>query len=431
MDTVALFSHFAVALGIGLLIGLERGWTKRAERAGGRAAGIRTFSITGLLGGLAGATAQILGGAGNAAGGLVLGLAFVGYAVAITLFCIEENRADKTFSATTAIAGMLTFALGAFALIGSPTIAGAIAVTAAGLLALRRPMHGWLRKINENELRSVIILLAMTFIALPVVPDDPIGPFGGVNPREIWVIAIVLAGVSFLGYAAVRYFGFGRGVFIAAAAGALVSSTAVTVDSARRAAKGEGQPAILAAGVAVATAVSFGRVCALVAALNSSLLADILPPLVAAIAVALGFAVISIYGWRRKGAGAQVVALRNPFQFWSVIAFALLLAMIVFAGRALGEWFGATGIIVGSLTLGFADVDSVVVSVARLAPQPLSAPVAAGAILAAVVSNTVSKVVLGITAGGGVFARNVAVMSAACLAAAAAASWLAWTLYPA
>ncbi|KAB2874919.1 MAG: MgtC/SapB family protein, partial [Pseudorhodoplanes sp.] len=151
MDTVALFSHFAVALGIGLLIGLERGWTKRAERAGGRAAGIRTFSITGLLGGLAGATAQILGGAANAAGGLVLGLAFVGYAVAITLFCIEENRADKTFSATTAIAGMLTFALGAFALIGSPTIAGAIAVTAAGLLALRRPMHGWLRKINENE----------------------------------------------------------------------------------------------------------------------------------------------------------------------------------------------------------------------------------------------------------------------------------------
>ena len=112
----------------------------------------------------------------------------------------------------------------------------------------------------------------MTFIALPLVPDDPVGPFGGVNPREIWLIAIVLAGVSFLGYAAVKYFGERHGVLLAAAAGGLVSSTAVTLANARRAAAGEGSPQLLAAGVSLATAVSFVRVLAIVAVLRPSLL---------------------------------------------------------------------------------------------------------------------------------------------------------------
>ena len=128
----------------------------------------------------------------------------------------------------------------------------------------------------------------MTFIALPLVPDDPIGPFGGVNPREIWLIAIVLAGVSFLGYVAVKYFGERHGVLLAAAAGGLVSSTAVTVANARRAAAGEGSPRLLAAGVALATAVSFLRVVAIVAVLKPSLLVLLAPPLVAATVVAAG-----------------------------------------------------------------------------------------------------------------------------------------------
>ena len=102
-----------------------------------------------------------------------------------------------------------------------------------------------------------MVLLAMTFIALPIVPNDPIGPFGGVNPREVWVIAIALACVSFTGYAAVKYLGASRGVLVAAALGGLVSSTAVTIANARRAAAGEGSSRLLAAGVAIATSISF------------------------------------------------------------------------------------------------------------------------------------------------------------------------------
>ena len=129
------------------------------------------------------------------------------------------------------------------------------------------------REDQWPELRSGLLLLAMTFIALPIMPGDPIGPFGGVNPREVWIIAIVLARASFNGYVAVNYLAASRGVLLAAAAGGLVSSTAVT---ARRAAVHEGPPELLAAGVSVATAVSFLRVFAIAAALQPSLLLEVL-----------------------------------------------------------------------------------------------------------------------------------------------------------
>src|SRR5690606_33945572 len=120
----------------------------------------------------------------------------------------------------------------------------------------------------------------------PIMPDEAIGPFGGVNLREIWVIAIVLAAVSFVGYAAVKRFGASRGILLAGAAGGLASSTAVTVMNARRAAAQEGSPRLLAAGVAIASAVMFARVGALVAAINASLLVLVAPPLAAGAAVA-------------------------------------------------------------------------------------------------------------------------------------------------
>jgi uncharacterized membrane protein (DUF4010 family) len=271
----------------------------------------------------------------------------------------------------------------------------------------------------------------MTFIALPVIPDDPVGPFGGVNPREIWVIAIVLAGVSFAGYIAVKALGSQHGTMLAAAAGGLVSSTAVTASNAKRAAAGEGTPRLLAAGVALATAVSFARVIAIVTALKPELLKLIAPALAAAIVVALAFAFISAYWRGGDDEQDQSVEFKNPFGFWSVLGFAVLLAAIVLVGRALGENLGATGAILGALALGLADVDAVTVSMSRLTPQPLSLQSAALAILAAVVSNNLSKIGIGAAVGRGAFAIEIAVMAALCFAAGAAAYWLAALVLPA
>jgi uncharacterized membrane protein (DUF4010 family) len=430
MDITDLLSHFAVALGIGLLIGIERGWRTREEKPGSRTAGVRTFTIIGLLGGTTGVLAEAAGTPLTLTGGIILGLCFAAFAVTFAMMCRDENLADRSFSATTAIAGMLTFALSAYAMIGDMRAAGAAAVAAVCILALRTPLHDWLSRIEEREIRSALILLAMTFIALPVIPDEPVGPFGGVNPREIWLIAIVLAGVSFAGYVAVKVLGSQHGTMLASLAGGLVSSTAVTASNARRAAAGEGTPRLLAAGVALATAVSFGRVIAIVAALKPELLTLIAPALAAAILVALAFAFLSAYWRRGDGEQDQSVEFKNPFGFWSVLGFAVLLAVIVLAGRAMGENLGAAGAIVGALALGLADVDAVTVSMSRLTPQPLSLQSAALAILAAVVSNNLSKIAIGAAVGRGAFAIEIAVMAILCLVAGAATYWLAVFVVP-
>lgn len=431
MDIGDLLSHFAVALGIGLLIGIERGWRTRDEAAGSRTAGVRTFTIIGLLGGTIGVMAEAAGTPLTITGGVILGFGFVAFAATFTLMCRDENLADKNYSATTAVAGMLTFALAAYAMVGDMRAAAAAAVATVCILALRTPLHDWLTRINENEIRSALILLAMTFIALPIVPNQDVGPFGGVNPREIWLIAIVLAGVSFAGYVAVKVLGARHGTLLAAAAGGLVSSTAVTASNAKRAAAGEGTPRLLAAGVALATAVSFARVIAIVVVLKPDLLRLVAPPLVVAILVAVAYALISAY-WRKSEKGEdQTVEFRNPFGFWSVIGFAVLLTVIVLAGRVLGESLGAAGAIIGALALGLADVDAVTVSMARLTPQPLSLQNAALAILAAVVSNNLSKIIIGAVVGRGAFAVEIAAMAVLCFIAGGAAFWAAALVMPA
>jgi uncharacterized membrane protein (DUF4010 family) len=428
MDPLDLISRLAVALGIGLVIGLERGWRTREARPGTRAAGIRTFAISGLLGGIVAALAQALpkqdlAGEPNLAGGIVLGAAFAAYSAVIALFSRDENQAVGNFSATTVIAGMLTFALGAYALLGDIRIAAGAAVATTALLASREELHGWVEKITWPELRSAVVLLAMTFIALPILPSEPRGPFGGVNLREVWIIAIVLAGVSFLGYAAVKYFGARRGLLLAAAAGGLASSTAVTITNARHAAAAEGSPRLLAAGVAVASAVMFLRVVGIVAALKAELLVLAAPALLAAALAAAGFAVACMTS-RPKGEQYSGAKFRNPFDFLTVVGFAVFLGAIMVLARAVGEAFGAAGAVAGAIVVGLADVDAITVSIVHLTPATLTRAQAVVAILAAVGSDTVSKVAIGGAIGRGWFAADLAVMALACLAAGGAVASL-------
>lgn len=414
-------SRLGLALGIGLLIGLERGWQTREAPAGSRTAGVRTFAISGLLGGIVGAIAVAPDGAVHVPGSIVLGVAFVTYAALVGAFCYAENRADNTFSATTPIAAVLTFALGAYALIGNVWTAAAAAVAATAILAAREGLHGWIGAITWPELRSGLILLAMTFVALPLVPSDPIGPFGGVNPREVWIVAIALALVSFLGYVAVKHFG-PQGVLLAAALGGIVSSTAVTIASARRSAAGESSPHLSAAATAIASAVMFARVLAIVAAIKPTLLVRVAPALAVAALTALGLA----RWWATRGAASgehqnYPLAFRNPLDLWSVLGFAVFLAVIMVLSRVIGETVGATGVVVGAIVAGLADVDAITVSTARLVPNPLQPEHAALAILAAVVSDTVSKICIGTAIERGRFALLIAAMAALCMCTGAAA----------
>lgn len=423
MDVDQTLMRLAVALGIGLLIGLERGWKLREVAPGRRAAGVRTFALCGLLGGLIAALAQATGSPAGA--GIVLGFGFAIYALVFAMFQRDANHAAGNYSATTIFAALTTFILGAYAVMGDLRVAAAAGVATAGLLAGREEFHGLVARITWPELRSALILLAMTFIILPVVPDTPFGPGDGVNLRAVWVIAITLAGVSFFGYIAVKRFGATRGILIAAFAGGLVSSTALTLTNARRAAAGEGAPLLLAAGVAIASAVSFVRVMVIIAALQPSMLGLIVPPLAAAIVVAVGYALISVYG-RAHGSTASDApsGFRNPFSFGSVIGFALLLGIVILAGREIAARFGAGGALLGAAGLGLADVDAVTVAMARLVPEPLSIMAASLAVLAAIATNTLSKLAIAAGIGRGRFAVEVAILTGACWLAAALALWV-------
>lgn len=430
LDFQELLTRFGLALGIGLLIGLERGWRSREDTPGSRAAGIRTFAISGLLGGVATALAYAMGGATTVGGGLIIGSSFAAYSAVILIFCLEQNRADQYFSATTAVAAMLTFVLGAYALAGDMRVAAALAVATAMILALREPLHGWVEKITWPELRSALVLLAMTFIVLPIIPGDPIGPFGGVNPREVWLLAIMLAAMSFVGYAAVKYFGANRGVLVAGAAGGLASSTAVTVANARRAAAGEGSPHLLACGIALASAMMFFRVGIIVAVLNTAVLLLVAPTLVAAATTACGIAAINIYRVGSAEHGTKV-KFRNPFDFWFVVGFALFLGVVIVIARLIGERFGATGAIIGAAVAGIADVDAVTIALSRLAPQILDQRSAALAVLTAVATDTVSKIAIGAVIARGRFAFQIAIMALGCIIAGAIALWVTFSVWPA
>src|SRR5690606_15126556 len=136
---------------------------------------------------------------------------------------------EQNFSATGVVAAALTFALGAYATLGNEAVAVAAAVAMAILLALRESLHNWVRKLTWLEIRSALMLLAMTFLLLPILPNRPIDPWQVLNPAEIWLFAILIAAISFAGYVAIRALGERKGVAVAAIAGGLTSSTATTL----------------------------------------------------------------------------------------------------------------------------------------------------------------------------------------------------------
>ena len=346
--------------------------------------------------------------------GLVLVGLFLGFAATFTRFKLREAAAEKDFSATTAVAAMLTYVLGAIAVLGDMRIAAAGGVVLAAVLASREALHGFMRTLTWPELRSAIMLLAMTLVVLPLVPTDPVGPFGGLSPARIWTLAILLASISFAGYVAVKVVGGRYGELLAGAAGGLLSSTALTLTNARRSMV-EPAPGLLAAGALAAGAISYIRTGLLVMALAPGLAALLVPALAAGALVMLAAAGALA---RTGGDGAEAArSARNPFELWSVLQMALLLAMIGFLARAATAWFGNAGIIIVSVLAGLADVDAATLTVAGMIGGGLAVETASLAILAAVASNTLAKVGYGLMLGSRAFAWRFAASSLAAMAA--------------
>lgn len=411
MDGLDLLSRLGVALAIGLLIGLERGWSLREEQEHSRAAGFRTFSLTGLMGGVAAALAQ-------ATDPLVLGFLFLGYLAVFGGFHWLEASRKGVFSATSVVAGALTFALGAYAVVGDLLVAIAAAVAMSLLLALREPLHRWVASLSWQEIRAVLILLAMTFLLLPVLPNRPVDPWQVLNPYEIWLYAILIAAISFGGYVAVRALGDRLGVVTAAIAGGLASSTATALALSRMGRENAASSRLLSAGVLVSGAVMAVRVGVLATLLNAALLPLLAPPLVA---LALGLAVAAgllMLGNQRSE--TPKLAISNPLELGTALRLAAFIAVIILAAELVQRFIGDAGVYVVAAVSGVADVDAVTISMAR-ARDGLALSTASTAIAIAVGVNTISKAVIAIWAGGQRVGVPVAIGSAAALAVGVAA----------
>ncbi len=389
-------TDLGVALALGLLIGVERGWKEREAEEGSRIAGIRTFGLLGLLGGLWALLAEDLGN-------LLLGVSFLALTAVLIAAYITDRRTARDIGITTLVACLVTFALGALAVRGLVHIAITGAVVTVALLSLKPTLHRWLRRLEPEEFYAVLKLLLISVVLLPVLPDQGYGPWEAFNPFQVWWMVVLIAGLSFAGYLAMKLAGTERGILLTGLFGGVVSSTATTLNFSRLA-REINMGRLLAAGALVASGTMFPRVLIEVGVVNPALLNTLLVPLLLITAAA---AVYSIWLWRSSKAGRDTGTLRlqNPLQLKSALQFGLLLAAIMLLAEAFRAWLGETGIYLLAAVSGLADVDAITLSLASMARTDLSVDVASRAILLAALVNTLVKGMLVFFIAGGNMAR--------------------------
>jgi uncharacterized membrane protein (DUF4010 family) len=380
----------ATGLACGLLIGIERGFDLRDLRAHTRVAGVRTFTLLGLVSAVAGLAGHL--GQSLAAGALAAGavaIVAIGYA----------HRPDlkKRPDATTPVAALATVALSFLAGFGEPgfAIAGATIVTL--LLALKAELHGLLDKLDDDDVKALARYAVIAGAVLPFLPNGHYGPLGAWNPRELWLVVVIVTGFSFLAYVANRLFGERHGTIATAVIGGLYSSTAVTQALAQRLGTTK-TPGAESAGIALATAVMYVRVLLLVAVLATRIAIPF--AIITSPAILIGAAA----GWwlyRTSPRSDAPTAPGNPIALVPALGFVVFVAaMAVAVAWAVGR-FGQRGIALLLLISGSANVDVAIVTASGLPPSAISATLAAIALAGTIVANMTVKI--GVTV---VYARD-------------------------
>lgn len=397
-DTTTL----VIALGIGVLVGLERGWEQRQALDGSRVAGIRSFALLGLLGGVSGLLGQALGGA-------VVAMALAAVAALVVSGYLMSVRMQGGQGITTAVAMLVTFALGVAVAVGFQQEAAASAVVMAILLGLKSEIHDWLGRINRQELVAALQLLLLSVVVLPMLPDRGIGDLSSINPHRLWWLVVLVASISFCGHFAVRLLGQRQGTLVTSLLGGLASSTALTVQFARRSRAHPALSGLLAAGIILAGATVPARMVIEVAVVNPELLGLVVAPL-ALMAVA-GVVAGVVLVWRSGETQDQEPLETRPFRLSMVLQFALLLGLISLAGELARRYLGDTGVYALAALSGLADADAITVSLASMAREGLAPAVAGRAVVLVAMAAALSKVLLGVSLGSGVLAGRVAAAS--------------------
>jgi uncharacterized membrane protein (DUF4010 family) len=397
-----------VAALLGGLIGVER---ERAAADGGRHfAGVRTFPIIALVG--AGLTLA----AGSV--GAVVAAGFLGVAALVLLAYVRSSR-DGDVGATTEVAALATYVVGVLAGAGALLVAGAIGIGVAVLLAAKQRLEAFPRALSDRELGAALTLAVIAAVILPVLPDASYGPWGVWNPRTLWGMVVLVCGLSFVAFVAMRLWGSARGLYLSGLLGGLVSSTAATVSFAGRSREAPGRAAPLAVAAGLACLVMLVRIGILAGVANPGLLVTVAPFL----GLSLAGGALALIALARRAPADEATApeVTNPFRLAEAIKFAAVYALVLLLVAAANRFLGAWGLVAAALIAGLTDVDAITLSLAAAAGTTVEPALAAAAVAVAALSNTVAKAVYAAWLGAPAFRRPMLAVLGAAFAAGGAA----------
>jgi len=398
----------AAALAVGLLVGLEREHTK-VERGGNQLGGVRTYPIFALVG----AVSTLLGPASM---WLPL-VALLGVFGLVGISYAADIKRDSDHGMTTEISVVAVFLLGALAAsrgVVEPVrdrllLVAAIGIVITFLLSSKPWLHGMSARVSRDDYFATVKFLIVAVVVLPLLPNVDMGPLDAINPRSLGLMVVTIAGLSFLGYVAMRLFGTKRGLLVGAALGGLVSSTATTLSFANRTKADPALAPVAAGAIAIAWTIMLVRVGVVVALINPALLKTLAVPLGAMVVGALvGLALT----FRRQTETTAQPTVKNPFELGSAVKVSLVFGVVLLVTKAATVYLGAKGLYLASLVSGATDVDAVVVSSAKLATEGLAAIVATTSIMIAIAANTIVKTVLAWSIGKTTLGKRVAVTGA-------------------
>lgn len=421
MDRYEPFVSFSIALLAGLLIGIEREQTQEAalspngNPASGRdpsgfLGGARTYPLFALLGALA----MFLRGA---VGPWLLLAVLLGVVGLVGISYVDDLRSGRGRGRglTTEASILVTFLLGALAAARElilPTSQRVIAVAALAvvvtlLLSSKPVLQSFLRKVSRDDLYATVKFLIVAVLVLPLLPNRTFGPLEVLNPFNIGLMVSLIAGVSFVGYVAVRALGPGRGMAVTALVGGLVSSTAVTLSCAGRARAEPELSTAAALGIVLASSIMSARVLIEVAVVHPPLLRALILPIGAMMLTGAAVALVLYLRSRSMPTVTSEVRFANPFELTSAVKFGLLFALVLIGSKAAQLYAGALGMYGAALLAGTTDVDAITLSTANLARDGLPQAVAATTIMLGITANTIVKGVMAASLGGRPLAARV------------------------
>ena len=390
---------------IGGLIGVER---ERAAQESGEEmfAGVRTFPLFALLG------ASLTVVTGEMGSAVVAGFLAV---AALAVAAYWRTSSIQKAGMTTEVAALATYWVGAIAGAGALLLAAVIGITITILLAAKERLEAFPRAMSREELRATLTLAVLAAVILPLLPDQGYGPWGVWNPRNIWIVIVLVCGLSFAAFLAVRFWGERKGVYVTGVLGGLASSTALTVSLASQSQGVQGAGAPLAVGAGLASTVMLVRVAVLAAVAGPAVLPR-LGPVLGAMAVG-GTVAIASLARRSQVSTEKGAGLRNPFQLREAIRFGIVFALVLLVVEGARHYLGSWGIFVASLLAGFVDVDAITLSLSGLSARGMPIETAAGGIAVAVLANTAAKMGYAAWRGSPEYRRGVTLILGATLAA--------------